>query len=164
MNRLRLRKNALSNLKHPLHVPHLRAEFLERIVRTIRGFTVPHLFTLKLKKNRIIIGQNWILMNQYQIKERLNQNKICQIKFKINENKNSSKQIKILDKQIRLFFRIFIHISYFFILWIIYYNYPFTFNILLVCTLYMIKLIFQRIFIAWLPCHFYRSSPNNNIY
>ena len=40
MNRLRLKKNALNNLKHPLRAPHLRAEFLERIVRTIRGFTV----------------------------------------------------------------------------------------------------------------------------
>ena len=40
MNRLRLNKNALNNLKHPLRAPHLRAEFLERIVRTIRGFTV----------------------------------------------------------------------------------------------------------------------------
>ena len=29
-------------LKHPLRAPHLRAEFLERIVRAIRGFTVPH--------------------------------------------------------------------------------------------------------------------------
>ena len=27
-------------LKHPLRAPHLRAEFLERIVRAIRGFTV----------------------------------------------------------------------------------------------------------------------------
>jgi len=29
-------------LKHPLRAPHLCADFLERIVRTIRGFTVPH--------------------------------------------------------------------------------------------------------------------------
>ena len=40
MNRLRLKKNALNNLKNPLRAPHLRAEFPERIVRATRGFTV----------------------------------------------------------------------------------------------------------------------------
>ena len=44
MNRLRLKKNALNNLKHPLRAPHLRAEFPERIVRTTRGFTVWKIF------------------------------------------------------------------------------------------------------------------------
>ena len=42
MNRLRLKKNALNSLKHPLRARYLRAEFLGRIVRTIRGFTVPY--------------------------------------------------------------------------------------------------------------------------
>ena len=39
MNRLRLKKNALNILKHPLYALHLCAEFPERIVRTTRGFT-----------------------------------------------------------------------------------------------------------------------------
>ena len=50
MNRLRLKKNASNKktalkkrvfrLKHSLRAPHLRAEFLEQIMRAIRGFTV----------------------------------------------------------------------------------------------------------------------------
>ena len=35
-----LKEKGLKYLKHPLRAPHLCAEFLERIVRTIRGFTV----------------------------------------------------------------------------------------------------------------------------
>ena len=50
MNRLRLKKNALNNLKHPLIAPHLRAFFLERIVCTIRGFTVFHSPKKKIPK------------------------------------------------------------------------------------------------------------------
>ena len=46
MNRLRLKKNTLNNLKHPLRAPHLRVEFPERIVRTTRGFTVCRLWEI----------------------------------------------------------------------------------------------------------------------
>ena len=35
-----LKEKRLNFLKHPLRAPQVRAEFLERIVRTIRGFTV----------------------------------------------------------------------------------------------------------------------------
>jgi len=35
-----LKEKRLNFFKHPLRAPQLCAEFLERIVRTIRGFTV----------------------------------------------------------------------------------------------------------------------------
>ena len=43
MNRLRLKKNALNKktaLENRVFQTHLRADFLERIVRAIQGFTV----------------------------------------------------------------------------------------------------------------------------
>ena len=74
MNRLRLKKNALNKktvykkrvfrLKHPLRAPHLRAEFLERIVRAIRGFTISMIRTFNFEIGKRIVATNQTLCLQ----------------------------------------------------------------------------------------------------
>ena len=47
-----LKEKRLNFFKHPLCAPQLCAEFLERIVRTIRGFTVSIFFIFERKMQK----------------------------------------------------------------------------------------------------------------